>query len=340
MVRHPSEFMQVQKGALTPGKMLEVNLYVYLPENKSILYFRRSGEVISDADFESLQKIPAQNLLIPRSEHKQYLTMLSREMNAHISSGSFDAPAVKQGAGAVLGSITATSAGDEKPSGEVAREVLSTIPKLVENMIRQFKKTPSLETYEAILNSIQASDDILEDHHRKVSALAVLILLTVVDQPNNDDLIHLGIAGLVHDLGLRDSTKILLERHVIGDEEFTASEKIIYMRHPELSSAALHLKKIVVSPRVHDIISDHHENWDGSGFKALSGTAINFSARILRLTDDIVGVISHPKNHLGFREALAHVSARGTQFNAPHYDPQIVNKLGESLGIGEPIQYG
>jgi response regulator RpfG family c-di-GMP phosphodiesterase len=141
-------------------------------------------------------------------------------------------------------------------------------------------------------------------------------------------------------MGLRDTTKILMDRHVIGDEEFTASEKIIYMRHPEMTAQALHAKKIIVSPRVLDIISDHHENWDGSGFKAISGPTINYSARILRLADDIVACISHPKNHLGFREALAHVSARGTQFKAPWYDPQVVNKLGESLGIGEPIQYG
>ncbi len=339
MVRHPSEFMQVQKSALTPGKMLEVNLYVYLPENKSILYFRRSGEVIGANDYESLQKIPDKNLLIPRSEHKQYLLMLSREMNHQIQTGSLNSPAVKQGAGAVLGSITASRAGDEKPSGEVAREILATVPKLVESMVLQFKRTPSLETYEAILNSIQGSEDILEDHHRKVSALAVLIMLTV-DQMGNDELVHLGTAGLVHDMGLKETTKILLERHVIGDEEFTASEKIIYMRHPEMTSEALRKNKIIVSPRVHEIINDHHENWDGSGFKAISGGAINVGARVLRIADDIVGCISHPKNHLGFKEALAHITARGTQFARPTYDPTIVNKLGESLGIGDPVQFG
>ncbi len=109
------------------------------------------------------------------------------------------------------------------------------------------------------------------------------------------------------------------------------SEKIIYLRHIDLVIDLLKKDKANISKNALNLIQQHHENWDGSGFKGLQGTAIQRSARILRIADDVVGCVNHAERPAGFKEALQFLGSKRGADGQAIYDMDIISVL-EKMG--------
>ena len=135
-----------------------------------------------------------------------------------------------------------------------------------------------------------------------------------------EDLPHLKIAGLFHDIG-----KITIRDEVFySSNRFTETEYNEIKRHPTVGYEIL--KTLGMHPLVQTIVYQHHERPDGSGYPlGLSDEKIVLGAKILTVADVFDALTSDRPYHSGIspQEAGELIS---TELHT-HYDPSIVAAL-------------
>jgi putative nucleotidyltransferase with HDIG domain/PAS domain S-box-containing protein len=124
------------------------------------------------------------------------------------------------------------------------------------------------------------------------------------------------LAGLLHDVGMITVPASLLNKPT----EFTAAEAALVHTHAE---AGAKLLAKLSDPRIAEIVHQHHERVNGSGYpRGLSGDAIAVEARVLAVAD-VVESICSPRAHrpaLGMQVALAEIESNAGVL----YDKDVV----------------
>ncbi len=308
-----SAFIPLPKEILKEGFTLPLNVHVHLPNNKSIVHYRKVGDVITRQDVEFFNKVNPLHLLLPKSELPKLYEIGSKAITADLKAGNVSSPALKATAASVLSTVSSDSNLAESIQG---------ISTLVQDLISQFKKTPSVTAYdEALKRAASHSHDPLTAHHQQVSSISVLMAITAGDF-SMDDLSDLAAAGLIHDLGLKEITNSLADSHIKGMKKLVNQEKLVYMRHLDLSLERIKKEKLGITPGIQRIVELHHENWDGTGFKGQMGTKIYRPARLIRIADDLVSLIQDPTQSLSYQEALLKL-----RHEKGAYDPVILDTL-------------
>lgn len=113
------------------------------------------------------------------------------------------------------------------------------------------------------------------------------------------------LAGLLHDVGLMAVPAALLNKPA----EFTEAELLLVRTHAE---AGAKLLARLPDPRIGEIVHQHHERMNGSGYpRGLNGDAIAIEARVLAVAD-VVEAMCSPRAHrpaLGTQVALAEIES-------------------------------
>lgn len=164
--------------------------------------------------------------------------------------------------------------------------------------------------------TIETRDPYIVGHQRRVTELACEIARELGLPQGQIE--GLRMAGLIHDIGkISVPSEILSKPGRLTDMEFE-----MIKRHPQVGYNIL--KEIEFPWPVADIILQHHERLDGSGYpQGLKGDEIILEARILAVADVVEAMSSHrpyrPAHKLD--EALEEISKnRGIL-----YDPQVVD---------------
>lgn len=301
------------RALVKEGLTLTMPLYVFLPHNQSLILYRKVGDIIGQDNIASLKKIPPEQLLYDNADSEKVYALGGQALSADVKAGNINSESVKSIASGMLETLNETSNLDN---------CMNRASTLVQTLIKNFNKTASVVSYDQALKIAMCSaSDPLTIHHQQVSSLAVLMALTTGDF-SMDDISDLAAAGLIHDLGLKEITHSLAESHFKGVREMSAQEKVIYMRHIDLTLELIKKNKIQVTPGIERIIDHHHECWDGMGFKRCVGNKIYRPARVLRLADDLVSVIQGSHYVLGFKSGL-----EALRKAAGHYDPLLLKIL-------------
>ena len=157
----------------------------------------------------------------------------------------------------------------------------------------------------SLLSKLKETEEYIYQHCVDVSVVS-LILARAMDY-TRDELQIIGTASLLHDIGLVKYKK------KFWDNSMVQQVPTPIRKHPSMSRDVA--KRIEgVEPRILDIIVQHHEYMDGSGYpKGLNGADIDDLARILCISEvychmvspqdavhsinphDAVGVILDPK---------------------------------------------
>lgn len=172
-----------------------------------------------------------------------------------------------------------------------------------------------LGTVTALANAVDARDPYTAGHQSRVAHLATAIGERM--GLDADPLEGLRLGALAHDIGkLGIPLKVLTKR-----EPLTEAEYGLVKTHPRAGHAIL--KNVDFRWPVAEMVHQHHENLDGSGYpRGLKGDQIILEARILAVAD-VVEAMSSPRPYrpaLGQTAALACVEAHaGTRF-----DPDVV----------------
>lgn len=186
---------------------------------------------------------------------------------------------------------------------------------------------------QAMAMTVEMRDPYTSGHQRRVADLAAAMAGEIGLSSKKTEGVYM--AGLIHDIGkIRVPAGILCHPGRLGDTEFA-----IIKPHPETGYDIL--KGIEFPWPVADIVLQHHEKMDGSGYPGgLQGDQILFKARILAVADVVEAMSSHRpyRPALGIKSALEEISRnRGIL-----YDPVAVDaclKLFEKKKYQLPVHF-
>jgi len=202
-----------------------------------------------------------------------------------------------------------------KPFGE--KELHSTVEMAIYKHRSTEKLLDSMEgTIDALATALEMRDPYTAGHQRRVGELAEAIALEL-NYPG-DEVRGIHLAALTHDIG-----KIYVPSEILSKPvELTKNEFNIIKTHSRIGYDIL--GKIEFSWPIAEMVYQHHERIDGSGYpRGLQGDEIIFQAKILAVSDVVEAMTSRRpyRAALGIDTALEEVLAgRGTK-----YDPDAVD---------------
>ncbi|MBI4744031.1 MAG: PAS domain S-box protein [Actinobacteria bacterium] len=172
------------------------------------------------------------------------------------------------------------------------------------------------ETICALATTVEIRDPYTAGHQQRVSKLACGIAREMGFSEEGIEGIYM--AGLAHDIGkIHVPAEILSKPGVISKVEFD-----MIRTHPEIGYDIL--KTIEFSCPIAQMVLQHHERMDGSGYPAgLSGDEIILEARILAVADVVEAMSSYRpyRPSLGVEMALEEIS----QNRGILYDTDVVD---------------
>jgi putative nucleotidyltransferase with HDIG domain len=169
-----------------------------------------------------------------------------------------------------------------------------------------------------LLNALTAGDPVTARHSRRVADLSYALARAA--GMHGAELRTLRIAALLHDMGKIDDRFF----HIIHSRKpLTKQQRAEIKSHPH-ESAHILAPLETEHPGIQQIVSSHHECWDGSGYpRGLEDVEIPLSARIISLADAF-DAMTQPRKYrdaLPLEEALGELrEGAGSQF-----DPALVD---------------
>lgn len=177
-------------------------------------------------------------------------------------------------------------------------------------------KESLIGTIRAIALTVEKRDPYTAGHQNRVAELAVAIAGELGLDPERIQGLQLG--GMIHDIG-----KIYVPAEILSRPgRLSAAEFEIIKSHPEVGYDIL--KDVKFPWPVADIVLQHHERLDGSGYpRGLKGDEIILEARILAVADVVEAITAHRpyRAGLGVDVALDEINKNRGKF----YDPAIVD---------------
>jgi PAS domain S-box-containing protein/putative nucleotidyltransferase with HDIG domain len=171
------------------------------------------------------------------------------------------------------------------------------------------------EIIEAMARMVEIRDPYTAGHQRRVSELATVIAKEM-DLPK-EKIEAVRVAGMVHDIGkIYVPAEILSKPSRLNDMEYRMIKQHSRLGFDILSS-------IEFPWPVADIVFQHHERMDGSGYPdGISGENISIEARIIAVADVVEAMGSHRpyRPSLGMKQALGEISKN----KGILYDSQVV----------------
>jgi PAS domain S-box-containing protein/putative nucleotidyltransferase with HDIG domain len=151
-----------------------------------------------------------------------------------------------------------------------------------------FRKLQSAmsSTIDAISTIVESRDPYTAGHQRRVAKLAVAIAEKLGLSQDRIDLIRMG--SLIHDIGkIYIPSSILTKPSQLGDLEFE-----MVRTHPTVGFEILN--KVDFIPVIVDIVYQHHERIDGSGYPlGISGDKIFLESKIVAVADTVEAMASN-----------------------------------------------
>jgi response regulator RpfG family c-di-GMP phosphodiesterase len=188
-------------------------------------------------------------------------------------------------------------------------------------LIESEKKLKSnlLDSISAIASIVEMRDPYTAGHQRRVADIAVAIGKELQLSENLVEGIHL--AGIVHDVG-----KIKVPAEILSKPgRLTANEFNLIKEHSQTGYDIL--KSIDYPWTIAEIILQHHERLDGSGYpRGLKNEEILLEAQIIAVADVVESMMSHRpyRAALGIDVALEEIlHNRSSCFNADVVDACI-----------------
>ncbi len=142
-----------------------------------------------------------------------------------------------------------------------------------------------VEMVKSLATTLYSKSDYNKLHHLETARLAEL--LARVMGLSQQEVEQIRVAGLLHDVGTLSIPADLLEKQGL----FSAEEREVIKQHPTLGAELL--RPIRALTDICEILENHHERWDGTGYPhGLKGEEIPLAARIVAIVDSYHAMIS------------------------------------------------
>jgi diguanylate cyclase (GGDEF)-like protein/putative nucleotidyltransferase with HDIG domain len=173
-----------------------------------------------------------------------------------------------------------------------------------------------VEMVKAMAGALYAKSEYNKVHHLETARFAEMVAKVL--GLNQRQIEQIRVAGLLHDVGLLSVPEEIVNK----PGQVSAEELRVLMQHPVMGAQMF--RPIHALKEICDILENHHECWDGTGYpRGMKGEEIPLSARIIAIVDAYHAMISDRP----YRPAMSKEKAKrvlrngaGTQF-----DPFLVD---------------
>ncbi len=176
----------------------------------------------------------------------------------------------------------------------------------------------------ASISRLKAKDEYTFIH--SVSVCAFMVVLGREANASAETVRHLGVAGLLHDIGKLSIDEAILQKTQGLDDD----ERAQIARHPELGYTRL-ASEPGLPPVVLDVCLRHHERLNGSGYPfGLSGEGITPAVRIAAICD-VYDAITSTRPYKKGRSPLQAI----TEMDAldDEFDQDLLFRFMRSIGV-------
>ncbi len=173
-----------------------------------------------------------------------------------------------------------------------------------------------VETVKKMAGALYSKSEYNKVHHLETARFAEMVAKVLGLSAKQVEQIR--VASLLHDVGLLHVPEDIINKK----GQVTAEELKLLMQHPTLGAEML--RSVPALKEICDILENHHECWDGTGYpRGLKGDDIPLAARIVSIVEAYHAMISERP----YRQAMSNEKARrvlksqaGSQF-----DPFLVD---------------
>lgn len=225
-----------------------------------------------------------------------------------------------------------------KDSAKVVRELIHTIgfsekvqkvaKQNVDATIKSIGKSPSLTKLFARFN--KNKDQYLSDHSYTLSYVACMVAYNM-QWATPSTFAKLTMAAMFHDIALTDNVLAQVknkEQLYNADPPFEESEKELFLQHPQLAADIVRKFK-EVPPDVDQIVVQHHEHPNGTGFpRGLKGINISPLAAVLIIAHFIVHLMYEAEGDFMLQD---HFERIWQEFSSGNSFREIMKSMKENI---------
>ena len=221
--------------------------------------------------------------------------------------GSYNYAPIRNQDGRIVGSVVT---GRDITKKKAAEQKITGYVKQLETAMQS--------TLQAVANVVEAHDPYTAGHERRVGIISADIAREM--GWSEEKCHYLQLIGLVHDIGkMSIPAEILSKPSLLSEIEFE-----LVKTHAEQGYQIL--KDVEFPLPIAEIIREHHERMDGSGYpQGLKGEKTLIEARILAVADVVESMASHRpyRASLGIEEAINEIE----EYRGKHFDPEVVDAV-------------
>ncbi len=277
-------------------------------------YIRANNKICEMLGYSSEELLTMTFMDVTHHDDIQYgIENLKRFIANEIENMNYDKRYIRKDGSVFWGNITISSIRDKNNRFMYNVNYIQDITEQ-KNSAQEHKRMLH-DTIRTLAQVIETRDPYTSGHQKRVADLAIYIA-KILKLPD-EKLEALELACLVHDIGkIQIPSDILNRPSVLSDVE-----RGMIQYHPELGYDIL--KGIETKLPIAEIVFEHHERSDGSGYpRGLAGDSIMVEAKILGIADVIESMLSHRP----YRPALSkeNVIEELTEGKGNKYDQKIV----------------
>ena len=251
-----SDYVPIRLTTLRGQVAFKFNIYIPV-QNKYILYVR-SGDDIQQDRLSHLRKKKVRQLFIDSDDETHYQNYLDEGLNAAIND---DKMTKDDKAGVVTGMASGAVDLMQKEPDSIAAYKMTE--KAASGLCQVLSKDP--EVLKHIFKRSAESDkaDVRSRHGVNVASLSVALATAM--RAKTQEISDIGVAGLLHDIGL---DKIPVEKQALlctPYDQFTKEDWDAYQQHPTLGADMLNNKEHI-NANILYLIKVHEERKSGQGF--------------------------------------------------------------------------
>jgi len=263
--------------------------------------------------------LPTAEQLILRKRRRRFLDLLhGQEGDDHVRSLTRELDYIEPRYDDLLDALTVTF---RNITAEMQFDFAS-LREGVRDIAGSLKRNPDAVMWLLRLKSL---DQYSYDHAMDVSVHALLLGGHIGWR--GQQLLELGIAGLLQDVG---KTQVPVE--VLAKKDSLTPEEVQLVRSHVASSLEILTTQGKLPQEVLQIVSRHHERWDGSGYpRGLRYERIGMAAEIAGLVDAFCAMLRNKpyRSAIGHQEALEELfQQRGRKFN-----PVLMEQFVQCVGL-------
>ncbi|MBF0363937.1 MAG: HD domain-containing protein [Oligoflexia bacterium] len=278
-----TDYFPVPMKQLILDSDISFNLFLYLQLNNKMLQVMKKGDLLTKKRLDDLFNKNIHVVFILKSDKEDFYKYKAKSFSAVIlDEKCSQEKKIEQIKVYTKETIQGLS---EVTNLEESVQIMENCSGVTKQIVSDVANKGFAKAFDDITKMIKTGSGLMV-HSANVSSLSVIfgMLMNIIEPKELEDL---AMGGLLHDLGLSKCDGAIVEKYLKNEHNMPEAEWSAFVEHPMYAMEMLKSRSSTLSKNVLDIVFQHHENFDGTGFpRRIKNMQINYLAKIVRIAND------------------------------------------------------